>query len=240
MPRLPAWTFSTAAALYLAALLAVDRFVDLRWQLALGAATFGALFLASRACTADERLRVVVVVATATCFEVVGSVLWGVYTYRLGNLPLFVPPAHGLVYLTGLAISRTELVRRRPAPFVAGVIAFACGWAAVGLSGVLGRTDALGAFGVLFFTCVLLRSGAPTVLAGVFVVVAALELYGTALGAWTWAPVVPGLGVPNGNPPSGAASGYVLFEVAAFAAAPWLGARLLWRRREARGAACGA
>jgi hypothetical protein len=56
------------------------------------------------------------------------------------------------------------------------------------------------------------------VYAGVFFVVAALELYGTALGTWTWEPMVPGLGIPQANPPSGVASGYVLFDVAALAA----------------------
>jgi hypothetical protein len=38
---------------------------------------------------------------------VTGSLVWGVYTYRLHNLPLFIPPAHGLVYLSGLALAQT-------------------------------------------------------------------------------------------------------------------------------------
>jgi hypothetical protein len=52
--------------------------------------------------------------------------------------------------------------------------------------------------------------------------VAALELYGTAVGTWTWAQTIPGTGIPNGNPPSGVASGYVWFDVTALALAPWL------------------
>jgi hypothetical protein len=66
------------------------------------------------------------------------------------------------------------------------------------------------------------RWPAPTVYCGVFVAVAALELYGTAIGTWRWAEVIPGLGLPDGNPPSGVASGYVLFDVLALAAAPAL------------------
>jgi len=54
----------------------------------------------------------------------------------------------------------------------------------------------------------------------VSLVVAWLEWYGTALGTWRWAEVLPGVGIPDGNPPSGAASGYVLFDILAMALAP--------------------
>jgi len=54
----------------------------------------------------------------------------------------------------------------------------------------------------------------------VFLVVAALELYGTAIGTWHWARTLPGLGIPDGNPPSGVASGYVWFDVMALLTAP--------------------
>ena len=58
--------------------------------------------------------------------------------------------------------------------------------------------------------------------ASVFFVVACLELYGTAIGTWRWARTLPGLGIPDGNPPSGVASGYVWFDVMALATAPLL------------------
>jgi hypothetical protein len=78
----------------------------------------------------------------------------------------------------------------------------------------------------------LLRGRAPAVYAGVFFAVAYLEIYGTAVGTWTWATEVPGLGVADGNPPSGAASGYVFFDIAAlYLAPPLLGAWCALRRR---------
>ena len=55
-----------------------------------------------------------------------------------------------------------------------------------------------------------------------FLVVGALELYGTSIGTWRWASTLPGLGIPDGNPPSGVASGYVWFDVMALLVAPWL------------------
>jgi hypothetical protein len=53
-------------------------------------------------------------------------------------------------------------------------------------------------------------------------VVAALELYGTSIGTWRWARDLPGLGIPDGNPPSGVASGYVWFDVMAMLLAPMI------------------
>jgi hypothetical protein len=76
----------------------------------------------------------------------------------------------------------------------------------------------------------LLRSRNGAVYAGVFVVVAALELYGTAIGTWRWAVEVPGTGIPNGNPPSGVAAGYVWFDVMAVLVAPFL-LRLVYAAR---------
>jgi hypothetical protein len=183
-----------------------------------------------------QRAQTLCVVLVATCFEVIGSIVWGLYTYRLGNLPLFVPSGHGLVYLTGLRISQSRLAREHPQAFVRAVLAFALGWAVVGVSGVLGRVDAAGAFGVLVVSAAILWGRAPTVYAGVFLFVAFLEIYGTAVGTWRWAEHVPGLGVPDGNPPSGAASGYVVFDLFAVFLAP-RAMSLLARLRARRAAA---
>jgi hypothetical protein len=216
---------------FLAVLLGADHFVGRSGQVALAVAAFAVLFAACRSLTPERRAQVAVVVCVATCFEVLGSIVWGVYRYRLGNLPPFVPPAHGLVYLTGLQVSRLELVRRHERAFMRLILALGLGWAAIGLSGVLGRVDAIGAFGVLVFSAYLCLGPAPSVYGGVFLAVAGLELYGTAIGTWRWAAVVPGLGLPDGNPPAGAASGYVLFDIAAMALAPFLVAA--FRRRHA-------
>ena len=205
--------------LFLAALLAVDTQVGLQLQLLLGAATWAALLAACSALPVERRAQVAVVVVVATGAELTGSVLWGVYTYRLENLPLFVPPAHGLVYLAGLALARAPARHERA--LVTAALATVSVWALAGLT-VVPRVDAGGALGAVLLAVFLLRGRAPAVYAGVFLVVAALELYGTAIGTWTWAETIPGTGVPNGNPPSGVASGYVFFDVVALALAPRL------------------
>jgi hypothetical protein len=208
-----------AMAAYFAVVLWLDRYVDERQQLALGLATWGVLLLVCRGLPRERVAQVALVVVVATCTEVVGSILWGVYEYRLGNLPAFVPPGHGLVYLTGLRLSECSFVRRRPRPFVLGVLAICFVWTLAGLT-VMPRLDVAGALGAATFAACLLWGRAPTIYAGVFVAVAALEWYGTAVGTWRWAETIPGLGIPDGNPPSGVASGYVLFDVIALALAP--------------------
>jgi hypothetical protein len=221
---------AAAVAAYLATLLAVDTQVDLHGQLVLGAATWVALLLVCRSLPAEQRAQAALVVVVATGAELTGSVLWGVYTYRLENLPTFVPPAHGLVYLCGVSLAAALAGRRR---VLVGVALAGClGWALAGVT-ILPRTDVGGALGAALLTWFLLRGRAPTVYAGVFLVVAALELYGTAIGTWTWAETIPGTGVPDGNPPSGVASGYVWFDVMALALAPVL-LRLVRRARPVR------
>jgi hypothetical protein len=200
----------------------MDHYADLWFQCLLGLCTWAILIVALRYFTPQERAQTICVVLVATCAEVVGSILWGMYSYRLGNLPLFVPPGHGIVYLTGLRLSQSHLARRHARAFVGVAVGLAATWAALGLSGVLGRVDAAGAFGALVLCVFLVKGRAPTVYAGVFLFVAFLEIYGTALGTWRWAAEVPGLGVPDGNPPSGAASGYVFFDISALFLAPYL------------------
>ncbi len=74
-------------------------------QLALGIATAGVLAALLALHPKTVRLQTLAVVGIATLGEVVGSLVWGLYHYRLDNLPAFVPPGHGLVYLGGLSLA---------------------------------------------------------------------------------------------------------------------------------------
>jgi hypothetical protein len=214
--RIPRW-YVVAGPAYLCALLAVDTQLGFHGQLVLGGLTWIALLAALRPLPALARAQAIGVVLFATFGEVMGSLVWGVYRYRLHNLPLFIPPAHGLVYLSGLAVASLVPARRLVAIAAIGAV----GWGIAGVT-VLPRLDVAGAIGVPLLCVYLWRSRSRSVYAGVFLVVAALELYGTSIGTWRWAVEVPGLGIPQGNPPSGVASGYVWFDVMALLIAPWL------------------
>jgi len=217
------------ASAWIAVALCVDAAVGLSGQLVLGAITAAVLLGLLALHPPTIRYQALAVVAIATVGEVIGSIVWGLYTYRLENLPAFVPPGHGLVYLAGMSLAARARERGRALVVGAGLLAGA--WGIAGIT-VLPRPDASGALGCAFLVAVLVWTRRP-VYAGVFLVVAALELYGTAIGTWTWAWSIPGLGLSQGNPPSGVASGYVLFDVLALAVVAQVGA-VATRRRQSR------
>ena len=201
--------------------LVLDRGAGIWSQRALGLGTVALLLVLLRRETPLVRAQVAVVVAFATVVEYTFSPLLEVYVYRLDNVPAFVPPGHGLVYLCALALGRTTAFRARRGVLVAATIAVGAGYAGWGLL-VSDRPDVLGAF---WFCCLLgfLRWGRSTTLyVGAFVVVTYLEILGTWLGTWKWALRDPTGLVAIGNPPSGAAGGYGWFDLAAVLAAPAL------------------
>ena len=218
--RRPALVTLATVSIWTVGGLWVDGHVGELGQTLLGVLTAVVLAALLMLHDASVRLQTLGVVVVATAGEVVASLIWGLYEYRLENLPAYVPPGHGLVYLAGVSLAALGGGRA----LIAVGTAAAGAWGVAGLT-VLPATDVAGAIGCAFLVLVLLRTRRP-VYAGVFLVVAALELYGTALGTWTWAPAVPGLDLAQGNPPSGVASGYVTFDVAAL----WLASRVRVRR----------
>jgi hypothetical protein len=230
VPRLPLVTFVVVAAWTGGGLL-VDHVVGHAGQLGLGIFTAWVLAALLAFHPRAVRFQTLVVVGIATVGEIVGSIVWGLYTYRLENLPAFVPPGHGLVYLAGLSLAALVGARTTALLVVAGAVAAV--WGIAGVT-VLPAADVTGTIGCAFLIGVLVWSRRP-VYAGVFMVVVALELYGTALGTWTWQPAVPGLGLSQGNPPSGVASGYIVFDVLALALVARLaGARVARQPMRAR------
>ncbi|MDP9498199.1 MAG: hypothetical protein M3P46_11205, partial [Actinomycetota bacterium] len=211
--------------------LGLDTVATLAQQRLLGVVTWGLLLALLRGEDRGARVQVAVVVAFASVVEHVFAGWLGVYVYRLENVPAFVPPGHGLVYLAALSLGRSAWARRHARAFLASTLTLCGLWAAWGLF-LSSRPDALGAF---WFACLaaFARWGrSPLLYASAFVVVSGLELLGTSLGTWTWQPYDPTGLVTIGNPPSGIAGGYAWFDAAALAATPHL-----LRRWPARGGA---
>ncbi len=208
----------------------LDRSASLTEQRLLGLGTWLLLLAFVRAEAPVVRAQVAVVVAFATAVEYTFSPLLEVYVYRLGNVPAFVPPGHGLVYLGALAIGRWPPLHRRHRAFVAATVLAGGVYAGWGLL-LSDRPDALGAFWYACLVGFLLWGRAPTLYAGAFVVVTYLEILGTWWGTWEWQPLDPTGLVTIGNPPSGAAGGYGWFDLAAAAAGPSV---LAGARRAAR------
>jgi hypothetical protein len=209
-------------AAWLAVALALDTSGSLDLQRLLGVGTWVLLLLALRGESRATRVQVGVVVAFATVVEYVFSHWLGVYVYRLDNVPVFVPPGHGLVYLAAFAIGRSAFAHRHSRLLIGAMLGAGGLWALWGIT-LSPTPDALGAFWYLCLLVFTWRGERPLLYAGAFLVVSCLEILGTSLGTWTWQPLDPVLGVVSiGNPPSGIAGGYAWFDAAALAFAPRL------------------
>lgn len=173
------------------------------------------------------RMQTAVVVGYASIIEYTFSPLLEVYTYRFDNVPLYVPPGHGLVYLAALAIGRLAFVQAHSRSCAGAVITVGGAYAVYGVT-LAGRSDVLGACWFLCLVGFLWWGPSRGLYVGAFVVVTWLELLGTAVGTWRWQPVDPTGLITIGNPPSGAAGGYGWFDLAALMLAPGLLNR--WQR----------
>ena len=202
--------------LYTPPLLVADAHVTALWQQwALGALTFGVLALLSLRVPRGVARQVWICVGVATCFEIFGSLIWGLYRYRFHNLPLYVPPGHGMVYMFAITGSQTPLLLRHGRAVCLLVLAAASAWALAGLTvlvPVTHRLDVDGAAVLPLLAWFLLRSPRATMFAAIFVAVTELELVGTSVGTWTWLPVAPVTHAGSGNPPSAVAGGYAVID----------------------------
>src|SRR3954470_12193143 len=221
--ELPAWT-GLAMMGWLTVVLWLDRADGpgtLWLQRGLGVATWLVLLAALSRLSPLVRAQTLVVVAFATLVEYVFSPTLEVYSYRFHNVPAFVPPGHGLVYLSALALGHAAMSSRFRGAAVALVLAVGAAWAGYGVL-VAGRPDALGAFWFGCLALFMLLGPSRAVYVGAFVAVSWLELVGTHLGTWVWGTRDPTGVVSIGNPPSGAAGGYGWFDLVALLAAPRL------------------
>src|SRR5438445_11047845 len=196
-------------------LLADSRITALWQQWGLGVLTFAVLYLAALKAPKEQRMQVWICVFVATGFEIFGSLIWGVYRYRLHNVPLFVPPGHGLVYLFGLVAARTPVVMDYGRRVARVVLAGAGTWALLGvtlLPLLTGRVDLQGAMCLPVFAWFVLRSPRWPLFAAIFIATGELEIFGTSFGNWFWLPVAPWTHIPSGNPPSAIAGGYCVID----------------------------
>jgi hypothetical protein len=201
---------------YTPLLLVLDGQYRTFWpQCGLGVLTFVVLWCCTRYLPAGQRRQVWACVVVATGFEVFGSLIWGVYRYRLGNIPLYVPPGHGLVYLFGVTAAGLPVFRRHGRRAAVVILAACAVYAVAGLTVLPAFTHRVDVQGALCFPvlawCVL-RTPRYALFAAIFVATLDLELAGTWAGDWTWLPVAPWDHLPSGNPPSAIAGGYCLID----------------------------
>ncbi|HRE16559.1 MAG TPA: hypothetical protein PLW86_05750 [Rhodocyclaceae bacterium] len=184
--------------------LVLDQFALVWGQAVVNVWAWGVMvFLLWRSLPA-ERIALLACLLIATLGEVVLSLVWGLYDYRLQNIPLFVPPGHVLLYALGLWCAQ-----RLPQRLLSAVVPAAILLATVfGVSG----SDQFSVALTGIFLLAMRYGPAPRLYATMFVLSLLMELWGTWLGNWTWRATVPGLGWTTLNPPFAAGAFYCLLD----------------------------
>jgi hypothetical protein len=140
-----------------------------------------------------ERRELAACVALATLGELFLKDVWGLYVYRLDNLPLFIPPGHALVYA-----SARRMARIAPSWLP---LAVAVTFAVVVGRGAWAGTDTFGVLWFGVFLAYLRHTADPELCTSLFLFALAIESYGTALGGWRYFTIEPWFGLTTTNPP---------------------------------------
>jgi hypothetical protein len=189
----------------IAAGLAIEVRMDLPGQLALSAVIWLVLFYVLAPIGPRERRALLACLVIATAGELFLSLVWGLYAYRLGNVPLFVPAGHVMLLLLAIA-----LAQRMSAGVAHGVLACAAAYA------LIAAATGLDTFALPLFAMLAVISFAMPqhrrLYASTFLLALALELYGTWLGSWTWAREVPAFSLVTTNPPAIASAFYAVLD----------------------------
>ena len=190
----------------LAAGLPLDMLSDFAGQTALGVAVWAVMLGVIGRYPARARWTLLACLSIATAGELLLSLDWGLYAYRLGNVPLYVPPGHVLLLLLGLALARrmTDAVARA---IVGGAAAYTIAAAIAGFD-----TFGIALFLVLVAAWAIMPSQ-RRLFASTFVLALALEVCATQLGNWAWSAQVPGTILVTTNPPGASGAFYCVLDM---------------------------
>ncbi len=151
------------------------------------------------------RTMMLLCLAYASIGEVLLSLVWRVYDYRLGNLPLFVPPGHVLLFLLGLCIApRLSAMTVRVVAVAAALV--------VSVLALSGR-DTFSALLVAVFLASVMWGRERKLYTAMFILALVMELYGTWLGNWHWNAQVGRTGMVTLNPPVAAGAFYCALDL---------------------------
>ena len=144
--------------------------------------------------------------------EMLFSLVLGMYTYRLENLPLYVPLGHSLVYAAVYYMAKEPLLllhKEQLIRFLYLLVAFYAVFWLLFAGDVFGFLCTLGVF-------LLLRRYAKSRLFFLimYLMIVYLELLGTHYGAWVWPEIWfdAVAFIPSANPPSGISVFYFGFD----------------------------
>ena len=144
--------------------------------------------------------------------ETLFSLLLGMYTYRLENIPLYVFFGHSIVYAGVYYLAKEPLLKIHKELLVKLLLFFAIFYAACWLFFAHDLFGFLCTIGLIFVIKRYKNSRLFFLL--MFFMVAYLELVGTHFGCWAWPHIWFGSVnfIPSANPPSGIGFFYFLFD----------------------------
>lgn len=156
-------------------------------------------------------MRYAVVIAAAG--EIFLSIMLGMYEYRLGNVPIYVPLGHAILYTTVWYITHDPWVVKKQKSIMAILLGFTLAYTALLW---YFDNDVYGAIctGILLFLLAINPKSRRFFLI-MFLAVAFLEQVGTFFDCWHWHSTLlnkPGW-ISSGNPPSGISLGYFILDI---------------------------
>jgi hypothetical protein len=138
------------------------------------------------------------------------------YTYRLENVPLYVPIGHAALYARVFKFSSTPIVRKHHKAveqlFLIIIVSFATIY-------LFFFTDVFGfVMTLVVFLLLWKRPKDRLFFYSMYILVAILEIGGTAFGCWKWPNTAFGVFgfLPSNNPPSGISLFYFLLDIGCF------------------------
>ncbi len=145
--------------------------------------------------------------------EYLFSIVMGMYSYRLENVPHYVPPGHALVYVAVLYFSNAKSIIKNRVKLEKLFAIFIFIYAAIFL---IFKNDVFG-FAMTIATLFILRNKPRERLfyLTMYISVAYLEIIGTYYLCWKWPVTAWGVFdfLPSHNPPSGISFFYFLLDL---------------------------
>jgi hypothetical protein len=162
-----------------------------------------------------SRIRELMVYAVLIGFigEHLFSIFLGMYTYRLGNIPLYVPPGHAIVYVSAIYFCKESFVKMYRNQIEKVFTIFVLIYSTLFL---IFANDIFG-FVMSLLVIFLLRNKPRERLffLSMYIIVAFLEIIGTHYQCWAWPKTAYGIFpfLKSANPPSGISLFYFLLDL---------------------------
>lgn len=152
-------------------------------------------------------------VVVAAIGEYILSIMMGMYEYRLGNVPIYVPLGHAILYTTVWYLTHDPWVVKKQKAIMSVLLGFALMYTALLWYFYDDVYGAICTMILLFLLAINPKSRRFFLI--MFLAVAFLEQVGTFFECWYWHSTLLNKAgwISSGNPPSGISLGYFILDI---------------------------